>query len=215
MKLYNKYNGALPLEIRAVPEGTVVPTNNVLMTVQNTDSEFPWLTNYVESLLLKVWYPTTVATLSRGVKLIIQKYLEETGDVSLLPFKLHDFGYRGVSSEESASIGAAAHLVNFSGTDTLMGIALLKDYYSASEMPGFSVPASEHSTMTSWGQENEIDAYRNMLEKYPTGIVSIVGDSYDIINAVKNHFGNTLHDQIIARDGVVVIRPDSGDTVPQ
>lgn len=214
-RLLAKHGGTLPLRIKAVPEGTVVPVNNVLMTVENTDPEFPWLTNYVESLLLKLWYPITVATLSREIKKIIYQYLTITGDPSQIDFKLHDFGYRGVSSEESAAIGGAAHLINFLGSDTLQGIELVRNHYFPKSMPGFSVSASEHSTMTSWGREHEAEAFANMLEKYPTGLVSVVSDSYDIINAVENLWGDKLRDQVLTREGVLVIRPDSGDTVPQ
>lgn len=164
-RLYDKHQGRLPIRIRAVPEGTVVNTSNVLMTMENTDPEFPWLTNYLETLLLKVWYPTTVATLSRRIKQVIGRALERTGDPGLLNFKLHDFGYRGVSSEETAAIGGAAHLVNFMGTDTIAAIRLLQQFYNVKDMPAFSIPASEHSTITSWGKEHEVDAYRNMLEQ--------------------------------------------------
>ena len=139
-QLYEKHHGILPIRIRAVPEGTVVPLQNVLVTIENTDPEFPWITNYLETLLLKVWYPTTVATLSREIKKIIGGFLDRTGDPSLLPFKLHDFGYRGVSSEETAAIGGAAHLINFLGSDTVAGIVLLQDHYGAKSMPGFSIP---------------------------------------------------------------------------
>src|SRR5690606_14550578 len=113
MHIVEKHNGRLPIRIRAIKEGEVVPVKNVLMVIENTDPECFWLTNFLETLLLKVWYPTTVATLSRECKEIILEFLEKTGDPSLLPFKLHDFGYRGVSSEESAGIGAMSHLVNF------------------------------------------------------------------------------------------------------
>jgi len=169
-RLLQKHGGCLPVRIRAVPEGSVVSNLNVLATIENTDPDFPWLTNYLETLLLKVWYPTTVATLSREIKKIIKGFLVRTGDPALLPFKLHDFGYRGVSSEETAAIGGAAHLVNFMGTDTVAGIILLQDYYHTKSMPGFSIPASEHSTITAWGKEHELDAYRNMLTAYPEGL---------------------------------------------
>lgn len=213
-RMYQKYQGCLPLRIRAVAEGSVVPVGNALMTVENTDPEFPWLTNYVESLKLKVWYPITVATLSREVKKIIHHYLDLTGDPTQISFKLHDFGYRGVSSEESAAIGGAAHLVNFLGSDTLLGIDLLQNYYFPSTFPGFSVPASEHSTMTSWGQAHEVEAMANMLDKYPTGLVSVVSDSYNILHACSELWGTQLHDRVISRNGVLVIRPDSGDPTP-
>src|SRR5437868_1025188 len=212
-RLYDKHHGLLPVRIKAVPEGTVVPLQNVLVTIENTDPEFPWLTNYLETLLLKVWYPTTVATLSREIKNVIAGFLERTGDPSLLPFKLHDFGYRDVSSEESAAIGGAAHLVNFKGTDTVAGIVLLQDYYQAKSMPGFSIPASEHSTITAWGKEHELDAYRNMLQAYPTGLVACVSDSYDIYNACEKLWGEMLKPDVVHRNGTLIIRPDSGDPV--
>ena len=113
--LHAKHGGRLPLRIRAVKEGAVVKSHNVLITIENTDPEFYWLTNWAETVLLEVWYPTTVATLSRAIKQVIGKALVRTGDPSLLPFKLHDFGFRGVSSKESAAIGGAAHLINFLG----------------------------------------------------------------------------------------------------
>ena len=212
-RLYNRHQGRMPIRIKAAPEGTAVPTGNVLLTVENTDPEFPWLTNYLETLLVKLWYPITVATLSRGIKKTILDFLQRTGDPSLLPFKLHDFGYRGVSSEETAAIGAAAHLLNFRGTDTLAGIVFLQDYYHAKGMPGFSIPASEHSTMTAWGKANEVDAYRNMLLAYPTDLVACVSDSYDIYNACEKIWGEILKPDVVSRQGTLVIRPDSGDAV--
>ena len=208
-----RHGGRLPVRIRAVPEGTVVPTHNVLVTIENTDPEFPWLPNYLETLLLKVWYPTTVATLSREIKKIIKGFLERTGDPSLLPFKLHDFGYRGVSSEETAAIGGAAHLINFHGTDTVAGILMLRDFYHQKEMPAFSIPASEHSTMTAWGKDHEDDAYRNMLTAYPTGLVACVSDSYNIYDACEKLWGELLKPDVLARPGTLVIRPDSGDPI--
>jgi len=211
LELLDAHGGRLPLEIKAVPEGTVVPISNVLATVENTDPRFPWLTNYMETLLLKIWYPITVATLSREIKRVFLFHLERTGDPSLIPFKLHDFGYRGVTSEETAAIGGAAHLINFQGTDTLAAILLLRQYYGASAMPGFSVPAAEHSTITAWGREHESDAYRNMLEQFPDGVVACVSDSYDVFNACEHIWGEELRDLVLKRNGVLVIRPDSGD----
>jgi len=213
-RLFKKFGGRLPVRIKAVPEGMVVPTQNVLLTIENIDPEFPWLTNYLETLVMKVWYPITVATLSREIKKTILGFLELTGDPSLIDFKVHDFGYRGVSSEETAAIGAAAHLLNFKGTDTLAGIVLLKNYYQASEMPGFSIPASEHSTMTAWGEAGEVDAFRNMLTAYPTGLVACVSDSYDVFRACEKIWGEILKPDIEQRQGTLVIRPDSGDPVP-
>lgn len=210
--ILNKHNGYLPITIKAVEEGTYLKTNNVLVTVENTDPECFWLTNYLETILLHVWYPTTVATLSRNMKETILDYLEQTGNPELIPFKLHDFGCRGVSSVESASTGGAAHLINFLGTDTLPGITLLQQFYKA-DMPAFSIPASEHSTITSWGAECEADAMENMLDQYPEGLVACVSDSFDIINACKNIWGKKLRDKVMARKGTLVVRPDSGDPV--
>lgn len=210
--ILTKYDGRLPVEIKAVEEGKVVSTGHVLVTVENTDPECFWLTNYLETLLLQVWYPTTVATLSLHMKEVINYYLEQTGNPELIAFKLHDFGFRGVSSVESAALGGASHLINFMGTDTLAGITLAQKYYGA-DMPGFSIPASEHSTITSWGPEGEADAMENMLDQYPTGLVACVSDSFDIIAACRDIWGKKLRDKVLARKGTLVVRPDSGEPV--
>jgi nicotinamide phosphoribosyltransferase len=159
-----------------------------------------------------VWYPITVATLSRAIKQIIGEALVRTGDPSLLSLKLHDFGFRGVSSRESAAIGGAAHLFNFLGTDNLAAIELLQQYYGA-DMAGVSIPASEHSTITAWGRDREVDAYGNMLDNIPEGIVACVSDSYDIYDSVRNLWGGKLRDKVMQRKGTLVIRPDSGEAV--
>lgn len=210
--IVNKHGGKLPVRIKAVPEGAIVPTGNVLVTIENTDPECYWLTNYLETILLHVWYPTTVATLSKHMKEVILDYLSATGNPELIGFKLHDFGFRGVSSVESAGMGGAGHLINFLGTDTLEAITLLRDYYGA-DMPAFSIPASEHSTITSWGPECEADAMENMLDQYPTGLVACVSDSFDIINACRNIWGSALREKVLSRQGTLVVRPDSGDPV--
>lgn len=206
--------GKLPLKIKAVPEGSVVPTHNVLMTVENTDPKCFWLTSYVETALMRVWYPITVATHSYFTKKIIWDCLVKTSDEPgrQIGFKLHDFGARGVSSQESAGIGGAAHLVNFLGTDTIVGLLTAIDYYGA-EMPGFSIPAAEHSTITAWGRDKELDAYRNMLKQFakPGSLVAVVSDSYDIHNAVDNLWGKALREEVVKSGATVVIRPDSGD----
>lgn len=208
--ILEKHDGHLPIQIKAVPEGTVVPQSNVLMAVENTDKNCYWLTNYLESILLHPWYGCTVATQSREMKKIIQKYLIKTGTPELIDFKLHDFGFRGVSSIETAAVGGAAHLLNFKGTDTLVGCVLAKEIYDC-PIAGFSIPAAEHSTITSWTREGEEKAYENMLEKYPKGFVAVVSDSYDIYNACKNIWGKKLREKVLNRDGTLVIRPDSGD----
>jgi nicotinamide phosphoribosyltransferase len=214
LRLLEKHGGKLPVRIRAVKEGTVVPVSNVLVTVENTDPEFFWLTSYLETALLRaVWAPTTVATVSFQIKKLIKGWLEKTGDLNGLPFKLHDFGARGVSSYESAGICGAAHLVNFSGTDTVTGILFAKKYYGGIEMPAFSIPAAEHSTITAFGRDGETDAYRNMLTQFakPGSVVAVVSDSYDIYNAVENIWGKALREEVIKSGATVVIRPDSGN----
>lgn len=217
--ILEKHNGYLPLKIKAVPEGMSVPTSNVLVTVQNTDPEVPWLTNYVETLLLQVWYPITVGTLSREIKKVLVKYLKKTtsldseGLKNQVSFMLHDFGYRGSTSIESAGIGGFAHILNFMGTDTIAAIETAQEYYNTDNILAFSVPASEHSTITSWGESNEVKAFENMLDSYPTGLVACVSDSFDILRACGDYWGGILRDKIIQRDGRLVIRPDSGDPV--
>lgn len=211
--ILSAHGGFLPVVIRAVPEGTVVPVKNVLATIENTDPKAFWLTTYLETALLRaVWYPTTVATQSYTIRKVILDYLERTGDPSGIDFKLHDFGARGVSSLESAGIGGAAHLVNFMGSDTISGVLYAREYYGAG-VAGFSIPAAEHSTITSWGREGEVDAYRNMLTQFakPGSIVAVVSDSYDVFNAAGNLWGEELKAEVIASGATVVIRPDSGD----
>mmetsp|Transcript_16143 Transcript_16143/g.37084 ORF Transcript_16143/g.37084 Transcript_16143/m.37084 type:complete len:285 (-) Transcript_16143:7-861(-) len=179
------HGGKLPVKIKAVPEGMVCPVKTALLTVVNTDPKCYWLTNFLETLLVQVWYPISVCTNSRYQKLCIHKYLEDTGCTDwAIPggavFKLHDFGFRGVSSVESAAIGGCAHLVNFLGTDTVAAMQCARDYYGAEKAAGGSIPASEHSTITSWGVDGEVDAMRNMLEQYPTGLVAFVSDFFHI-----------------------------------
>lgn len=216
MYILNQHNGYLPVEIEAVPEGTVVPMGNVLVQLHNTDTNVPWLTSYLETALLRsVWYPTTVATNSWQIKQVIKKFLDETADDTgaEIGFKLHDFGARGVSSMESAGIGGAAHLVNFMGTDTVTGALYARKYYGET-MAGFSIPAAEHSTITSWGGPNEeIDAFRNMLDQFagPGKLVAVVSDSYDIYRATKELWGKELKQEVLDSGATVVVRPDSGD----
>ena len=214
--LVDTHGGRLPIRIRAVPEGSVVPTHQALVTIESTDPKAFWLPSYLETLLLRLWYPVTVATISWHCKRTIREYLTRTSDDpdGQLPFKLHDFGARGVSSAESAGLGGAAHLVNFLGTDTLSGILTARAYYHA-PMAGFSIPAAEHSTITSWGREHEVEAYRNMLRQFarPGALVAVVSDSYDIYHAIDQHWGTTLKDEVIRSGATVVIRPDSGEPV--
>ncbi len=210
MHILNAHGGKLPIRIKAAPEGLPIPYSNVMMTVENTDPKCFWLSNFLETLLVQVWYGCTVATQSREIKKLILKALEETGDPASIDFKLHDFGFRGVSSVESASIGGAAHLINFMGSDTIGALSFIQDFYNTKEIFGFSIPAAEHSTITSWKRENEKQAYQNMLTQYKKGLVAVVSDSYDIYNACENIWGGELKDLILKREGTLVVRPDSG-----
>jgi nicotinamide phosphoribosyltransferase len=214
--IVNKYNGRLPVRIRAVPEGTVVPVNNVLMTIENTDPECFWLSNFLETLLMQVWYPNTVATVSREVRKIVEEYFEETASEASKPaidFVLNDFGFRGVSSVESAGLGGAAHLISFMGSDTIMGSVLAQRYYNTQKVYGLSVPATEHSVCTLLGEEGELEVFKHILKTFPSGVVACVSDSFDIFRACSEYWGTELKELILKRDGVLVIRPDSGDPV--
>jgi len=202
--------GYFPVKIKAVPEGSVIPIFNVLMTVVNTDKRFPWITNFLESYLTHVWYPTTVATYSRVTKELISRFLNETSnDFSSLPFMLHDFGYRGTTDPFAAAIGGAGHLINFLGTDTLPAMKLAHDFYNANYNGlAYSVPASEHSIMTSLGPVGESRIVDNLIQKNPTGILSVVADSYDIYNFVSKYLLER-RGAINSRNGTFVVRPDS------
>jgi nicotinamide phosphoribosyltransferase len=213
--IINVHGGFLPVRIRAVPEGMVIPVKNVLVTIENTDPNCYWLTSFLETCLLRgVWYPTTVATRSYTSKKLIMNYLIRNGDPNLIDFKLHDFGSRGVSSLESAGIGGLAHLVNFKGTDTVTALLYGKQFYHEG-IAGYSIPASEHSTITSWGKDNEVEAYRNILKHHakPGALVACVSDSYDIYNACDKLWGEELKEQVIESGAILAVRPDSGHPV--
>ncbi len=208
--------GYIPLKIKAVPEGTVCPLKNVLMTITNTHDDFAWLVNYVETLLMKLWLPITVASNSYRFRRMFNGFADRTvGNRDHVPFMMHDFGYRGSGSEESAAIAGAAHLLSFLGTDTTAAVCFLRDYYDAAKCDrpiGLSVPASEHSVMCAWNAQNEdVQAIENMLDTYPSGIVSIVSDTYNLWKTITDYYCGKFKDRIMARDGKVVVRPDSGD----
>jgi nicotinamide phosphoribosyltransferase len=213
MYIAKDLGGKLPVRIRAVPEGMVVPTHNILVSIESTDPKVFWVVSWLETMLLRVWYPITVATRSHLIRQIILNALKITADdpEGEINFKLHDFGSRGVSSQESAMIGGAAHLVNFMGSDTVAGVLMANQYYNI-PMAGFSIPAAEHSSITSWGKDNEVEAYRNMLKRFakPGALVACVSDSYDLWNACSNLWGEELRQEIIDSGAVVIIRPDSG-----
>lgn len=208
--IVKEYGGRLPLHIRAVPEGTYVPVRNVLMTIENTDDRCYWLTNYAETLLSHCWYTSTVATNSNQARGIMRSFLEQTAESTVgLDFMLQDFGARGVTCPQQAMRGAVAHLAMFNGSDTVVGARAAMEYYGADASCSASVVASEHSTVTSWGKARELDMYKNLLKKCPTGIVSSVSDSYNLFEAIRM-YGVHLKEAIVKRDGIFVVRPDSG-----
>lgn len=214
--IVDNHGGRLPLEIRAVAEGSVIPVSNVLMTVVNTDPKCAALTNHFETLLTHVWGPSTVATLSWNVRKVIKGYLDRTCDNKdsyLLDFRLHDFGFRGVNQFEAAGIAGAGHLVNSMGTDTIAAMQFARQYYN-SGLNGlaYSVPATEHSIMTSMGEEGEKELFGNLLDRFPTGILSVVIDSYDYGRFISE-YAEYYKEKILARQGKVVFRPDSGDPI--
>ena len=200
--------GYLPIEVKALPEMEAYPLQTPLLTITNTDPKAYWLVNYIEGLMLKLWYPCSVATRSKQYYDLAKQYSDSTCDNGEhLPYCVHDFGYRSVSSEESAQLGGASHLLNFRGSDTILGEYTLNKYYGIEKAA--SVPASEHSVMCSNGVEGEFESFERMLDLYPTGIVSIVSDTYDLWNVLTN-FIDKLKGRILERDGKVVFRPDSG-----
>lgn len=218
--ILEEYDGYLPIEIKAVPEGSPVNVGNALMTVENTDNELYWLPNYLEPLLLQAWYPSTVATLSAELRKLCNFYLEVTGSSKdNLDFMVHDFGYRGATSTESAMLSGSAHLLSFSGTDTLAALTIPENYYNDSNLYGFSVQATEHSVMTSLGPEGEISQILNVINNAKDGILSIVIDSYNYRNFLTNagKSDSEINEAILKfldKEGnKIVFRPDSGEPV--
>ena len=207
------HGGKLPVIIKAVPEGSLVPESNVLLTIENTDPECFWLTNHLETLLVQLWYPCTVATSSAFQYKALRDFARATGsNEEMLSIKLHDFGFRGAASYESAALGGAGHLIPFTGTDNLAAYRMLQQYYGAVGAPGNSIPAAEHSTVTT--HESEEAAYKQVLDNY--NVASVVSDSYDIDNAIANIWGGSLRQDVLRNakeGGLLVIRPDSGDPV--
>lgn len=207
--------GIMPIRIYALPEGVEVPAGVPLFTMESTDAKFARVLGYLETFMSHLWYPMTVATHSREVKKIIKTYTNLTStNADSWKFMLHDFGCRGVSSMATAAIGGAAHLVNFFGSDTVPGLQFIYDYYGCSSMPAFSVNATEHSIMTSKALEGQYVVIEKLLRKFTEGVLSIVIDSYDqyaVTNALSD--AAMLLPLVKARNGKVVLRPDSGEPV--
>lgn len=206
--------GYLPIQVKSLQEGTIIGEKVPILTIYNTHPEFFWLPNFLETLISSLlWKPLHSASISYGVRKILDKYANETdkSNIGFVDFQGHDFSFRGMQHPESAISSGLGFMVNFSGTDTIPVLAAAKHFYG-SENIGFSVPASEHSVMTAYGKEDEIVGFKRILELYPKGIVSLVSDSFDLFKVCTEYMVE-LKDQILSRDGKLVIRPDSGDPV--
>jgi len=210
--------GYLPIEIKALPEGTLVPMRTAMFTMKNTLPDFFWITNFLETLFSCIlWMPCTSATLALEYRKILDNYAETTGgDTNFIPFQAHDFSFRGMAGMEAAMMSGAGHLLSFAGTDSIPAIDFLEEYYGADsdkELIGASVPATEHSVMCMGTQADEIQTFRRLIEEiYPNGVVSIVSDTWDFWQVITE-FLPDLKPEILNRNGKVVIRPDSGDPV--
>jgi len=210
--------GYLPLHIRALPEGMCSPIRVPMLTICNTDKRFFWLTNYIETLMsAELWPMSTAATISKEYNVLLSKYAEETGDLGFVKFQGHDFSMRGLIGVEACNLIGSAHLLSFVGSDTVPAIFYLEKYYNANiekELVCCSVSATEHSVMSTGGDgQNELETYKRLLTKvYPTGIVSIVSDTWDLWKCLSDVI-SPLKDVIMSRNGKCTIRPDSGDPV--
>lgn len=205
--------GYLPLRFCALPEGTKVPLRVPMFTVENTKPEFFWLTNYIESVLSsEIWLPCTSATIALRMRELCDKWAKDTGgDTGFVDFQGHDFSFRGMSSLQSAAASGAGHLLSFAGTDTMCSLDWIEKYYDSGEsFLGGSVPATEHSVMCAGGKETETETFERLLSLYPSGIVSVVSDTWDLWSVLTKTLPK-LKDKILARDGKLVIRPDSGN----
>jgi len=210
--------GYLPLQIKSVPEGTIVPFRVPQFTIRNTRDEFFWLTNMLETLLSNVlWLPSTSATTAFRYRQVFDRYARATGaDLAFVPWQGHDFSMRGMAGIEAAAMSGAAHLLSFTGTDTVPAIEFLERYYGADcerELVGGSVPATEHSVMSMGMKDNELETFRRLIvEVCPKGVLSVVSDTWDFWKVLLEYLP-ALKSTILARDGKLVIRPDSGDPV--
>ena len=206
--------GYLPLEFKAVPEGTPVPIGVPSFTIENTEPEFFWLTNYIETVLsAEVWQASTSATIAHRFRAILETGAQRTGGpIAAVDWQGHDFSYRGMSSSETAAMSGAGHLLSFFGTDSLVSLEWIDDYYGGEYTAG-SVPATEHSVMcTGIATLGERELFNRLLDLYPTGIFSVVSDTFDLWKVLTD-FLPSLKEKVMARDGKIVIRPDSGDPV--
>lgn len=205
--------GYLPLEFSQVPEGTLVPIGVPSVLIKSTHKKFAWLVNYIESdLSAGIWHPSTVATLAWKLRRTFEEAARETGGAQeAVDFQVHDFSYRGQVNREAAMSSGAAHLTSFLGSDAVPAVPWVNFYYPGDNGPiAFSVPATEHSVMCAGGEEDELETFRRLLKQYPEGILSVVSDTWDFWKVLTEYLP-ALKDEIMARDGKLVIRPDSGD----
>ena len=204
----------LPLEYCALPEGTLVPYKIPMFTVENTHDDFAWVQGYLESLSSsRLWQCCTSATLAHRFRRMLDCYAGMTGgDLEFVKWQGHDFSFRGMPGPEAAAMSGIGHLASFKGTDTIPALRIIRDVYGGKGMIGGSVPATEHMVMCLGGKETEIETFRRLLKLYPTGIVSIVSDTWDLWHVLTQILPQ-LKDEIMAREGKLVIRPDSGDPV--
>jgi nicotinamide phosphoribosyltransferase len=212
-RMVKVHGGHWPVIIRTPPEGLVIPGGNVLMQITSSDEHLAYMPMLLETQLVRMWYPAAVATQSHMCKKMIREYMLQSCDtLDKLPFMLHDFGARGVSSNQSAILGGMAHLTSFLGTDTMAAVAAARTFYKC-KMAGHSINAMEHSTVTSWLREGEEDAYRNMLMMFggPGKLIACVSDSYNFWHAVEHIWGERMRQAVVNSQTTVVIRPDSGD----
>lgn len=208
--------GYLPLEIKSLPEGTAVEEKVPVMTIQNTHPDFFWLTNYFETLIsCSTWQAMTSASIARQYRKLVEEYASKTCDNNYhIPYQCHDFSMRGMSSLESSVWSGMGHLLFFKGTDTIPAIMGIEKFYRPDPKSypiGTSIPATEHSVMSSHGLDDK-KTFEFLLDLYPTGIFSVVSDTYDFWKVVSKVLPE-LKDRILSRDGKLVIRPDSGDPV--
>jgi nicotinamide phosphoribosyltransferase len=219
-----EYNGYVPVTIRAIPEGLIVPVKNAVAVVRSPrDYRVAWIVNWLETQLSRVWYPSTVAIASREIKKVWKHYLDMSADntEAEIGFKHHDFGSRGVTCREQAEMGGMAHLLSFLGSDTIAGIKCANHYYDI-PMAGFSIPATEHSTMTIFGEENEEDTVvrwvtKTLVERQlPPNVPKLaacVGDSWDIFRFAQMVCKPRIRELVKSSGGTLVVRPDSGPPV--
>ncbi len=207
--------GHLPIAVKSLPEGTKAPIKVPVLTIYNTHPDFYWVTNYLETILSNLlWKPMTSATIAHQYRKVLTKWMEKTDKERdwFIDWQGHDFSMRGMDSVEAVISSGLGHLTSFTGTDSLPTIYGARKYYGAEGFFCGSVPATEHSVMCAGGKEDEVETFRRLLETYPTGILSVVSDTWDLWKVCTEHVV-TLKEEILARDGKLVIRPDSGDPV--